>query len=131
MNLGIHPLNQTLAQRIRLIRLFPIADRLMWPSVTAGLAMLVYLFTIAPDLTWANYGGDGGELITASVTLGIPHPPGYPLYLLAGKIASYLPVGTIAYRYNLHAIGGLDTVYRRSTAATTKTNDLFIFFPIL
>ena len=65
------------------------------------MAFLAYAATVAPDLTWANYGGDGGELITASVTLGVPHPPGYPIYTVLGKLASYLPVGTIAFRYNL------------------------------
>ena len=64
-------------------------------------AFVVYLLTLAPDLTWANFGVDGGELITAAVTLGVPHPPGYPLYVLAGKVISYLPVGSVAYRFNL------------------------------
>jgi hypothetical protein len=69
--------------------------------LTTVLALLVYLFTLEPDLTWANFGGDGGELITAAVTLGIPHPPGYPTYTLLGKFTSWLPVGTVAYRFNL------------------------------
>jgi hypothetical protein len=68
---------------------------------TAAIAMLIYLLTLAPDLTWANASADGGELITASVTLGIPHPPGYPTYILLGKLFSFIPVGTIAFRFNL------------------------------
>jgi hypothetical protein len=72
-----------------------------WPAITAVCALAVYLLTLAPDLTFANYGVDGGELITAAVTLGIPHPPGYPTYVLLGKLFSYLPVGTIAFRFNL------------------------------
>lgn len=47
------------------------------------------------------YIGDSGELISSSFTLGIGHPPGYPLYLLIGKIFSWFPVGDIAFRYNL------------------------------
>ncbi len=101
VRLGITPL----AQYPKLVygnqQLTVLRERLLWPSVTAGLALIVYLLTIAPDLTWANYGGDGGELITASVTLGIPHPPGYPVYLLVGKLASLVPIGSVAYRYNL------------------------------
>ncbi|MEW5986576.1 MAG: DUF2723 domain-containing protein, partial [Chloroflexota bacterium] len=62
---------------------------------------MVYLFTLAPDLTWANHSADGGELITAAVTLGVPHPPGYPTYVLLGKLFSFLPIGTVAYRFNL------------------------------
>jgi hypothetical protein len=71
------------------------------PVATAGCALAVYGLTLAPDLTFANYGVDGGELITAAVTLGIPHPPGYPTYVLLGHLFSYLPLGTIAYRFNL------------------------------
>ena len=41
------------------------------------------------------------ELITASVTQGIPHPPGYPVYLLLGKVISSIPIGSVAYRFNL------------------------------
>jgi hypothetical protein len=62
---------------------------------------MVYLLSLAPDLTSAHFGGDGGELIAASHTLGIPHPPGYPTYVILGKLFSLLPFGTIAARYNL------------------------------
>src|SRR5262249_4886021 len=42
------------------------------------------------------------ELVTASYTLGIAHPPGYPLYVLLGKAWSLLPLGgDVAHRYNL------------------------------
>lgn len=68
----------------------------------AGLtALALYLATLAPDLTWANQSTDGGDLITAAHTLGIPHPPGYPLYVVAGKLFSLLPVGSVAFRFNL------------------------------
>lgn len=68
---------------------------------TALVALAVYWLTIAPDLSWANAATDGGELITASVTLGISHPPGYPTYVLLGKLFSFLPIGPVAFRYNL------------------------------
>ncbi|RJP65649.1 MAG: DUF2723 domain-containing protein [Candidatus Abyssobacteria bacterium SURF_17] len=56
-----------------------------------------YLYTLAPTVTF----GDSGELITAAVTLGVAHPPGYPLWLLIAKVFSLLPVGDVAYRINL------------------------------
>lgn len=68
---------------------------------SAMVALGVYLLTLAPDLSWANAATDGGELITASFTLGISHPPGYPSYILLGKLFSLLPLGTVAFRYNL------------------------------
>lgn len=48
------------------------------------------------------YGGDSAELIVTSYNLSIPHPPGYPLYNLLGKLITILiPFGNIAYRVNL------------------------------
>ena len=61
----------------------------------------MYSVTAVPDLTWAFHSGDGGELVTAILTGGIPHPPGYPTYLLLGKMAALLPLEPIAYRFNL------------------------------
>ena len=74
---------------------------LLLGSLTGFLAFAVYFATIAPDITWSNYSSDGGDLITASITLGIAHPPGYPTYLLLGKLFSYLPLSTVAFRFNL------------------------------
>jgi tetratricopeptide (TPR) repeat protein len=60
-------------------------------------ALLVYIFSLAPNITF----GDSGELITAAVRLGVAHPPGYPLWLLIGKAFSLLPIRNVAYRLNL------------------------------
>lgn len=65
------------------------------------LSLAVYVLTLAPDLTWAHYGADGGDLIAASFTGGVAHPPGYPLYLMLGRAAATLPVGNVPFRYNL------------------------------
>ncbi|MFC1477720.1 protein O-mannosyl-transferase family [candidate division KSB1 bacterium] len=61
-------------------------------------SLVVYLVTIARTVSlW-----DCGEFITSSATLGVPHPPGAPLYLLVGRLFSLLPLGSdIAYRVNL------------------------------
>lgn len=58
---------------------------------------IFYLLTLAPTVTFE----DSGELITAAFNLGIPHPPGYPLFTLLGRFFTLLPFGTIAYRVNL------------------------------
>lgn len=63
--------------------------------------MLCYAFTLAPGLTWANGGADGGDLITAAATGGVAHPSGYPLYLLLGRVFQLIPLGTLAFRVNL------------------------------
>jgi tetratricopeptide (TPR) repeat protein len=49
-------------------------------SLAAGTGLL-YGLTAAPTV----YVGDSGELVTAATTLGLAHPTGYPLYLLAGR----------------------------------------------
>lgn len=61
----------------------------------------IYLNTLAPGLTWAHDGSDGGDLITAAYTGGVAHPTGYPLYLLLARLFQWMPVGSLAYRTNL------------------------------
>jgi hypothetical protein len=56
-----------------------------------------YIFTLCPSVSW----GDSGEFIVASYLMLIAHPTGYPLYTLLGKLFTYLPIGSIAYRVNL------------------------------
>ncbi len=62
---------------------------------------IVYLLTMAPGLTWANRGTDGGDLITATATGGVPHPSGYPTYLLIARLFQLLPLWSLAFRTNL------------------------------
>lgn len=62
---------------------------------------VLYLFSMAPDFTWAHDGADGGDLITAAATGGVAHPSGYPTFLLLARLFQFLPLGTIAYRTNL------------------------------
>ena len=46
----------------------------------ASLCVAVYATTQFPTVP----GGDSGELIVAACSLGIPHPPGYPLHTVSG-----------------------------------------------
>ena len=75
----------------------------LWPlaALTTAATLGVYAPTVARDLSWAGAATDGGDLITASFSLGVPHPPGYPTYVVLGKLFSLLPLGTVAFRYNL------------------------------
>src|SRR5688572_22983108 len=48
------------------------------------------------------YVGDSGELATAAAILGIPHPSGYPLYVLLGKLfVSLFSLGSIPFRLSI------------------------------
>lgn len=57
----------------------------VWPALVFIIAGSVFVATSAPNLTWRNGGDDGGDLATAAQLLGIPHPTGYPLYLLLAQ----------------------------------------------
>lgn len=68
----------------------------------AGLAALVafavYVSVLSPTVT----GEDSGELITAAYTMGVAHPPGYPLWCLLGKLYTVaVPFGSVAWRVAL------------------------------
>ena len=61
-------------------------------------AMIVYTLTLGPTIT----GDDSGQLISAAHTLGITHPPGYPLWCMLGKLFTLIvPFGSIAWRVGL------------------------------
>jgi len=57
--------------------------------ITFLISFLVYLRTLSPGLVF----GDGPELATAAYVLGVPHPTGYPLYMLLLRLWMFLPIG--------------------------------------
>ncbi|MDH5283757.1 MAG: DUF2723 domain-containing protein [Gemmatimonadota bacterium] len=67
-------------------------------AVASLLVLLGYLATLAPTVTF----WDAGEFIAAAKTLGIPHPPGTPLFVMLGHVwGALLPFGEYAARLNL------------------------------
>ncbi|MCA9918134.1 MAG: DUF2723 domain-containing protein, partial [Anaerolineales bacterium] len=63
-----------------------------------GLFGTLYLLTLAPGLLPA----DNGEFQLVGATLGVAHPPGFPLYTLLSKLITWLPIAaTAAYKINL------------------------------
>lgn len=69
-----------------------------WKALAAfGLPFILYSFTVAPTI----YNLDSAELTTAAATGGLVRATGYPLYLLLGRLWSWLPIGDVGYRMNL------------------------------
>ncbi len=67
-------------------------------AITLVVSFIVYLSTMASTVPY----WDCGEFIASSYILGVPHPPGSPMYLILGRIFSMLPLNAdIAYRVNL------------------------------
>jgi hypothetical protein len=63
-------------------------------------ALTLYVATLAPTTQY----WDASEYITAAHALGIPHPPGSPLFVILGHTWGLLPLGTdYARRINLFA----------------------------
>lgn len=53
-------------------------------------AVLLYTLTLHGDVQPA----DSGEFQIAAITLGIPHPPGYPLFTMLGWLFAQVPIGS-------------------------------------
>lgn len=59
--------------------------------------LLIYIFTLCPTVFW----WDSGEFIANIAVLGIPHRPGFPIYILVGKFFSLFPFFNFALKVNL------------------------------
>ncbi len=71
-----------------------------WACATFAAVLVVYLVTLAPTTAF----WDTAEYIAAAKVLGIPHPPGNPLFTLMAHVWGLLPLATdYAVRINLFA----------------------------
>ncbi len=62
------------------------------------ISFIVYALTVQPSVPF----WDCGEFIAVSYSLGVPHPPGAPFFIIIGRIATLLPIAeNIAKRVNL------------------------------
>jgi Protein O-mannosyl-transferase TMEM260-like len=71
-----------------------------WAALTSLLVLAGLLLSLAPSVTF----WDAGEFIASMKLLGIPHPPGTPLFVLMGHVFGMLfPFGEYAFRTNLQS----------------------------
>jgi hypothetical protein len=71
-------------------------DWLWFTGISLGMLAL-YASTLCPTVYWY----DSAELATAAALLGIPHPPGYPVYTLLGRLYVLLVPGEPAFAVNV------------------------------
>jgi hypothetical protein len=75
------------------------------PSVVAGVLTIVYGATLAPGVTlW-----DAGEFLSAIHSLGIPHPPGTPLYVSIGSVWARLFAPLFGFARAINMLSALAT----------------------
>ena len=69
-------------------------------AIVSVVVLILYLVTLAPNTAmW-----DTSEYIAAAYTLGMPHPPGNPLFVLIGRVFAILPIASsVAARINILA----------------------------
>lgn len=67
-----------------------------------ALTMVVFFLTMAPTLSF----WDCGEYVASARSLGVPHPPGNPLYILLGRVFTIFFgfIHEVAFRINLMSV---------------------------
>ena len=71
-----------------------------WAALTAAIVFGIYLATLAPTTAF----WDTSEYIAAAKVLGIPHPPGNPLFVILAHVFGLIPLAaSYAVRINLFA----------------------------
>ena len=72
-------------------------------TITAAAIFTLYLVTLAPSSAmW-----DTSEYIAAAYVLGIPHPPGNPLFVLVGRVFALLPLGNLSVAVKINLLAAL------------------------
>ncbi len=72
----------------------------LWALGTAAIVFAIYLATLAPTTAF----WDTSEYLAAAKVLGIPHPPGNPLFVILAHVFGLLPLAaSYAVRINLFA----------------------------
>jgi hypothetical protein len=72
-------------------------------TITAAVIFVLYLVTLSPSTAmW-----DTSEYIAAAYVLGLPHPPGNPLFVLIGRFFAILPLGSLSVAVKINILAAL------------------------
>lgn len=75
------------------------------PAFVAAILTLTYWATLAPGVTlW-----DAGEFLAAIHSLGIPHPPGTPLYIVIGSVWARIVGPFVGFARSVNLLSALAT----------------------
>ena len=70
--------------------------------------LFLFLLTIVlyiHNLSRGVYGGDVGDFLTAIAVNGVPHPSGYPLFIILGILLKILPFNApLAFKVGLISV---------------------------
>lgn len=86
--------------RTPLVASFDEAPMYRSAAIAALAVFALYLLTLSPSTAmW-----DTSEYMAAAYTMGLPHPPGNPMFVILGRVFSLLPIApTVAMRINILA----------------------------
>ncbi len=92
--------------------------------------LVLYFGSARPDMMW----GDSADFVLCSHFLGVPHPTGYPLMTLAGKLALYIPAGALGFRFGLLSAfiaAALLGVFFRLAASLTRNIPVALYASVI
>lgn len=109
----------------------------LWPSLAVGATALVaYTLTLCHTVA----GGDSAELTLAAWKAGVAHPPGYPLFVVLGKLFTLFPWGSVAARVSFLSavcdaaaagfVSAAGARWTRKSWAGVLAGGLFAFAPL-
>ncbi len=76
------------------------------PGIVAAVLTIVYVTTLAPGVTlW-----DAGEFLAAIHSLGIPHPPGTPLYIVIASVWGRVVGPLLGFARAINLLSALATI---------------------
>ncbi|HET9250505.1 MAG TPA: DUF2723 domain-containing protein [Candidatus Eisenbacteria bacterium] len=74
----------------------PRAGHLFFALLALAVPLVAFTLTTTPTVPF----WDSGEYIATSYILGLPHPPGNPVYTMIGRVVSLIPIESVAFRVN-------------------------------